>query len=245
MELREIYTKFCQIRSNALNGRDDCLRTIGKALCLCILLILLHNPCDAAGNVYKQGDTQPEIVAVKRQLQQKGYDVGTPDDFFSWRFAQAVKAYQRHEGLKTDGVIDGITYRRIMGRPFPVHKPASHAISVIDTAKRFIGVPYVFGGTTPRGFDCSGFVQYVFNQYGKKLPRTADIQFKQGKHVARNQLTPGDLVFFTTYEAGASHNGIYLGNGQFIHASSSRGVTINKLDDMYWKSRYFGARRIL
>ncbi|MDR3562576.1 MAG: C40 family peptidase [Negativicutes bacterium] len=117
--------------------------------------------------------------------------------------------------------------------------------AIVATALKYRGVPYKFGGTTSKGFDCSGFVWYVFDLNGVKLPRTADKQFETGKPVAQKDLQPGDVVFFTTYEKGASHCGIYAGNGNFIHASSSHGVTVTPLGDSYWKPRYLGARRLL
>lgn len=113
------------------------------------------------------------------------------------------------------------------------------------TAEKYKGVPYKFGGATPKGFDCSGFVMYVFDQHGIKLPRTADKQFEKGKFVTHKDLQAGDLVFFTTYEKGASHCGIYMGKNNFIHASSSRGVMISALSEKYWQDRYLGARRVL
>lgn len=116
---------------------------------------------------------------------------------------------------------------------------------LIQTAKQYIGVPYKFGGVTPQGFDCSGYVQFVFAKHGAQLPRTADVQYRTGKAIHRRQLIPGDLVFFTTYAPGASHNGIYIGKDQFIHASSSKGVMISRLDESYWKPRYLGARRVV
>lgn len=94
---------------------------------------------------------------------------------------------------------------------------------MVRTASRYKGVPYSFGGTTPRAFDCSGYVQYVFRQHKAQLPRTADLQFEKGLFVTQRQLKPGDLVFFSTYEPGASHVGIYAGNGLFWNATSSRG----------------------
>jgi cell wall-associated NlpC family hydrolase len=116
---------------------------------------------------------------------------------------------------------------------------------IANTASKYKGVPYIFGGASPKGFDCSGFIMYVFDQHNIKLPRTADKQFEKGKFVAQKDLKVGDLVFFTTYEKGASHCGIYMGKNNFIHASSSRGVMISALSEKYWKDRYVGARRVL
>jgi len=117
------------------------------------------------------------------------------------------------------------------------------AARLTKSAMRFLGVPYVFGGTTTAGFDCSGYVQHVFAMLGVHLPRTADAQYTVGHKVA--QVEPGDLVFFQTYTYGPSHVGIYLGHGRFVHSSSSHGVEVSELHDAYWSSRYLGAKRIL
>lgn len=114
-----------------------------------------------------------------------------------------------------------------------------------STAKQYIGVPYVWGGTTTRGFDCSGFTQRVFADLGYQLDRTTKAQYAQGKSVTKNNLQVGDLVFFNTSGRGISHVGIYKGNNQFIHASSSRGVVVSSLDERYWKTRYVGAKRVI
>lgn len=119
------------------------------------------------------------------------------------------------------------------------------ANAVLETGKKYIGVPYVFGGTTPRGFDCSGFLQYIFKENGILIPRLADEQYLLGKKAKTTELVAGDLVFFTTYEAGASHCGIYVGNGKFLHTSSSRGVRIDSLDNVYWAPRFYGAKKIV
>ena len=111
------------------------------------------------------------------------------------------------------------------------------------SALRFLGVPYVFGGTSTSGFDCSGYVQHVFAGLGIGLPRTADAQYDAGRPAVGGPRA-GDLVFFDTY-GGVSHVGIYLGNGQFVHASSSHGVMVSHLSDSYWAVRYVGARRML
>ena len=116
---------------------------------------------------------------------------------------------------------------------------------VVATGKKYIGVPYVFGGTTPKGFDCSGFIQYVFKELGYNIPRLADEQYKLGKAAKVSELEPGDLVFFSTYEPGASHCGIYVGDGNFMHASSSKGIRVDALSNEYWRPRFIGARKII
>ncbi len=119
-------------------------------------------------------------------------------------------------------------------------------LTVVDTAMQYIGVPYLWGGSTPAGFDCSGFTQYVFKQHGIQINRTTQTQYQNGVYVEKDALQPGDLVFFqNTYRPGISHVGIYIGNGRFIHASSSQGVTVTSMDNSYWATRYYGARRIL
>jgi cell wall-associated NlpC family hydrolase len=115
---------------------------------------------------------------------------------------------------------------------------------ITGTALRYLGVPYVWGGTSFGGVDCSGFVWAVFAKNGIDLPRTADAQFEEGRHVPTSDLRAGDLVFFQTYALGASHVGIYLGNGKFVHASSSDGVRVDQLAEDYYSSRYLGARRL-
>ena len=121
---------------------------------------------------------------------------------------------------------------------------AKQGEEIVALAKTFMGVPYVFGGTTPSGFDCSGFLQYVFKQYGINIPRLADEQYLLGKAVKTSQLSPGDLVFFSTYLPGASHCGFYVGDGKFLHTSSSKGVRIDSLDSEYWKPRFLGGKKI-
>ena len=120
----------------------------------------------------------------------------------------------------------------------------SDSNELVDHALSLKGVPYVFGGTSRTGFDCSGYSQYVFKGSGISLPRTASAQFKVGASVSRDQLKLGDLVFFTTYASGASHVGIYIGDDHFISASNS-GVSISDLGSGYYASRYLGARRVL
>ena len=115
----------------------------------------------------------------------------------------------------------------------------------VSYAYNYLGVPYVWGGTSPDGFDCSGFTKYVYKQMGITLNRTAAQQLKNGTSVT--SLQPGDLVFFNnTYatSAAASHVGIYIGNNQFIHAANG-GVKITSMDQEYYAARYIGARRVV
>jgi peptidoglycan DL-endopeptidase CwlO len=116
---------------------------------------------------------------------------------------------------------------------------------VSSTALSFRGAPYRNGGTDPEGFDCSGFVQYVYGQYGVTMPRDVRQQFGVGKDVQPGDLEPGDLVFFSTVAPGASHVGIAVGGDQFVHAPSTSGVVrVENLSAMYWSSRFVGAKRV-
>lgn len=124
--------------------------------------------------------------------------------------------------------------------------------NIIETGKRYIDLPYFWGGTTPYGFDCSGFVQTLFLMNGYKLPRDANQQFEEGEIVKeRRDLIKGDVVFFSTYAPGASHVGIFIGNGEYIHSAGRPGVAINSLNsgaENYREDldkKYIGARRII
>lgn len=111
-----------------------------------------------------------------------------------------------------------------------------------------IGSPYKGGGNTSKGFDCSGFTTYVFDKMGVDLPRTSTSQGKSGKKVAKADLIAGDLVFFDTSggnNGAISHVGIYIGDGKFAHASTSRGVVTDKLDSSYYEKRFVTARRVM
>lgn len=119
---------------------------------------------------------------------------------------------------------------------------SSHAFGrrVVGYAKKFLGVPYVYGGSTPRGFDCSGFVRYVYAHFGVALPHSSYAQFGDGHGVQRRSLRPGDLVFFDA----VGHVGIYIGNGRFIHAPhTGTRVSIEKFGGWY-SARFSGARRL-
>ena len=200
----------------------------------------------AFASVIRIGDQGSDVAEIQGQLASLGYDVAADGDFGP-ATAEAIKSFQSDRGLDADGLVGPSTYSALMGRSMPEVSRGSNYISrrVVASSMNYIGVPYVFGGTSPSGFDCSGYVRYVFASAGIYLPRTADAQYEVGMPISSSELVPGDLVFFSTYEYGPSHVGIYLGDGSFINASSSRGVAIDSLYSGYWGSCYIGARRVL
>jgi hypothetical protein len=145
-------------------------------------------------------------------------------------------------------------------RPFPSPDELSHHApapvpelapvpvepgGVVETALALRGAPYRNGGNDPSGFDCSGFVWYVFSRHGIGVPRTVAEQFRTGRSVREKDLQPGDLVFFETSGGPASHVGVVVGGDEFVHAPSSRGeVRVEHLGAPYWASRFVGARRL-
>ena len=140
-------------------------------------------------------------------------------------------------------------------RPQPFPRPAGAATprasavpapTLLDTALSVRGTPYRTGGSDPKGFDCSGFTQWVFAQHGTALPREVEEQFKVGRKIKDiDDLKPGDLVFFHTVARGASHVGIFVADDQFVHAPSSKGVVrVESINSSYWTTRFLGARRV-
>ena len=126
----------------------------------------------------------------------------------------------------------------------PAVSQVSNSVSsseIVSNALALKGTPYVYGGATPAGFDCSGFVQYVFNQSGKNISRSTLSQFAETKTVSAPQV--GDLVFFAnTYRAGISHVGIYIGNNQFVHSGGAK-AEVRSLDESYWKQHFHSFKR--
>ncbi|HEX6097461.1 MAG TPA: C40 family peptidase [Thermoanaerobaculia bacterium] len=130
---------------------------------------------------------------------------------------------------------------------FAEEAPQQQRPGMVERALSWLGVKYRFGGQDEnKGFDCAGLVRRVFSTMAVELPRTAAAQFRQGCIVQRDELQPGDLVFFrNTYKRGISHVGIYIGDGQFVHAASRRrAVTVDRLDSPYFEKRFAGGRRV-
>lgn len=199
-----------------------------------------------ADNSFQQGDQGTEIAEIQGQLIDLGYDVIADGDYGP-ATVDAIKQFQESQGINPDGLIGPATYEALLGRNMPDVSRGTTVMArrIVQSSMQYMGVPYVFGGTSPSGFDCSGYVRYVFAQAGIHLPRMADEQYYSTTPISTTNLRAGDLVFFSTYTYGPSHVGIYLGDNNFIHASSSYGVTISSLSGSYWTATYIGARRVL
>lgn len=124
------------------------------------------------------------------------------------------------------------------------HLVSANVSSMLSFANKFLGTPYVWGGTSTSGFDCSGFTQYVFHHAGVHINRTSEEQFASGVPVSKSNLKPGDLVFFSTYAPGATHVGIYIGNDIMIDCQDM-GVSTDNVFNSYWGPKYIGARQYI
>jgi cell wall-associated NlpC family hydrolase len=226
----------------------------------------------AGASSYTVGNKGDDVLLIQKQLNKLGYRVKT-DGVYSKDTASAVTKFQKSKKIEASGKVGGWTYYLLTGKRTLLEKDApktaksgikygnetsyshyskmkkfdEHDVigdKLVSSAYKYLGVPYVFGGNTPDGFDCSGFTKYVFSHNGIRLPRMADEQYLLGAKVSRRELVPGDLVFFTTYEPGVSHTGIYVGDDNFISATSSGGIRVDSLNSGYWSSRYVGAKRV-
>ncbi|USK67042.1 NlpC/P60 family protein [Peribacillus frigoritolerans] len=213
--------------------------------------LLLSNPLvsnAALGDrTLKSGMTHTDVKQLQENLKKKGYFNTDTTTYFGTITKSSVVKFQKSKGLKADGIVGPNTFKAL-GVKKQTAKPANvgstnKSTALVKEAKKYMNVPYVWGGSTPKGFDCSGYLKYVFEKSTDiTLPRTVSEIYKKGTKVSKPQV--GDLVFFETYKPGASHAGIYIGDNQFIHSSSS-GVGISSMDNSYWEKRYLGAKRML
>lgn len=223
------------------------MKTKGIVILLLIFSLLLSTPAQASlGDVLlKVGSTGADVMELQTKLNYVGLNVGKVDGIYGSMTKQGVINFQMAQSLVGDGIVGPITIKAL-NADYLLKQQPNKVDSIIATAKQYLGVRYQWGGSTPQtGFDCSGYVAYVFSQTGISLPRVSRDQYQVGTKVAFEDLKPGDLVFFSFSGDGVvSHVGIYLGDGQFINASSSKGVTVYVIGP-YWKSIYVGARRVL
>jgi cell wall-associated NlpC family hydrolase len=218
------------------------------------------------------GSTGASVSTLQAELSYVGINPGTIDGVFGTHTQQAVETFQTSKKLTVDGIVGPLTSAALnaaytaeqavvaaqhsaTATTVPPTTAAQQAAtsaakrvaltnSIIATAETYLGDPYLWGGTTAAGFDCSGFTQLVFAENGITIPRVSTDQFTVGTAVAFANMEPGDLIFFATETPGVvSHVGVYLGNNEFINDSTSLGVTIYPIGP-YWTSIFMGARRV-
>lgn len=210
------------------------------SLCLSIALCVAN----VAFATFERGDEGQEVLEIQKSLAALSYKIDL-DGQFGPGTEKVIKQFQKDRKLEVDGIVGPATYRALLNKEIPVSRGDNSIRRVIRRAYSCMGAPYVFGANGPYAFDCSSFVKHAFAAAGVSIPRMADEQYYYGRKVPVHNLRRGDIVFFTTYEPGASHCGIYLGDGKFIHAGSSTGVTVADVFGPYWGCRYYGACRIL
>lgn len=204
------------------------------------------------------GVSSPEVKALQRALTRAGDGVEATG-VVGPQTQMEIALFQHAHGLTVTGAITLWQVEQLTVTETPTevqaasNTPASLTLTVpqriVQDAMRFVGFRYIWGAAGPWAFDCSGLVQYVFQQVvGTVLPHDSQLQWRMGTAVATADLQPGDLVFFNTDGPGASHVGIYLGgvDRDFIDATNPRtGVMVNTLDSAYWADHYIGARNVL
>ncbi|AFM40766.1 cell wall-associated hydrolase, invasion-associated protein [Desulfosporosinus acidiphilus SJ4] len=231
-------------------------------------------PVVQAATLMKLGSRGNDVITLQKELNNLNYSVGTADGIFGSKTLSAVEAFQQNDHLQVDGIAGPITQDALEKAQSQSAQAtqATQAIQstaqatqaaqsaqatqtsntnpivsrIISEANSLLGTPYLWGGTTPKGFDCSGFTQYVYASQGIVLPRTSQEQGKTGTAVTYHDLKSGDLVFFSIAGNGTiDHVGIYLGNSQFISATTHKGVAVYPLTSSYWLNTFIGAQRVL
>jgi peptidoglycan endopeptidase LytF len=223
-------------------------KTLAKAaLCSTLLLSAASLPYSASKAhaqtvttvTLTQGMSGEQVYALQRNLKTLGFfTYPTITGYYGSITAQAVQNFQRAYSLAVDGIAGPITKSAIAR--------ALVKKSIVDDSYNYLRVPYSWGGTSPStGFDCSGFIYYMFTSHGVSMERTTSSElYAKGTYVSRSRLMPGDLVFFSI-NARADHVGIYIGDGKFISPLRSAGVYVQNLDNnSYWSPKYLGAKRI-
>ncbi len=211
-------------------------------------------PPDYPPGYLHKGDKGAAVRTLQGDLTRLGYSTGGVDGDFGAMTLQAVEAFQAAKGLPAHGLVGSLTWNALHEAlastgTAPLSNRGSispTAAAVVGIAMKYQGYPYLFGGNTPSGFDCSGLAQWVYAQVGISLPRTTFAQWDVGVRISYDELEPGDLVFFTTDGVFGNHVGIYLGNGEMIDAASpGQGVVVQSLNSAYYRQSYDGAVRVI
>jgi peptidoglycan hydrolase-like protein with peptidoglycan-binding domain len=217
---------------------------------LCLALVPVQMAFGASAAVLEKGMNGDQVLNLQKDLKKLGFFNEDPTGYFGDITYEAVLGFQKKYGLDQDGRAGVQTLGKIeklLGSKAS-SRGSTTRLSIVSYAKNFLGVNYVWGGTTPKGFDCSGFVKYVFKKFGVVLDRVSSSQATQGAKVKKTELQPGDLVFFDTNGGHnrINHVGMYIGSGNFIQASSDYSeVVISSLEDGFYANTYMTARRVL
>ncbi|WP_188208240.1 C40 family peptidase [Alkalibacillus aidingensis] len=184
------------------------------------------------------GAENEQVRSLQSNLNTLGYFNQQSTGYFGSVTEQSVKSFQRDYGLSATGVVDGNTQDQI--------KRALVKKKIVDDLDTYTGVPYVWGGSSPSGFDCSGYIHYMFNKHGVDMTRsTSGAYYNMGEKISRDNLQPGDLVYFAVNQPGViSHVGFYTGDNSFVSATSSKGIWEYSMDNSYWSQYYVGANRL-
>ncbi|ARU59666.1 hypothetical protein CBW65_00350 [Tumebacillus avium] len=195
-------------------------------------------PNTLTSGLLKQGYSGWAVRQLQTNLKTLGfYKYWKITGYYGTVTKQAVKNFQLAYSIRADGVVGPVTQREI-----------SHAIlkrKMIADTTHYTGIKYVWGAESPsQGFDCSGFVYYMFRKFGVNIPRTTSSGlYKYGRAINRWKMQPGDLVFFAVEGQHISHVGFYMGNNKFISATSSKGIWVYSMSNTYWGPHFVGARR--
>ncbi|WP_425060796.1 hypothetical protein SCACP_15460 [Sporomusa carbonis] len=223
-------------------------------ICAFSLILISPHPVSAAVQdmpLLKQGETGEAVYSLQTELKKYGFYQYGIDGKFGFYTKLAVIDFQQAVGIEADGVVGIGTWQALSNYAGNSEVSRSQLAQrtgqqIAGLAQEYLGVPYVWGGSSAAGFDCSGFTYYVYSRQGIFLPRVADDQYNFGRRIPLADIQPGDLVFYSTYAPGPSHVGIYVGNGQFIHASSGAGqVTLTAMSKPYYQARFLGAFRVV
>ena len=181
-------------------------------------------------------------------------DIDNCTTYFGSQTRQALVDFQKTYGLKVDGIAGAETIETLNNNKRKLKPSANRGSSrnsslgenIVSTAKKYIGTPYSYGTSSSKSFDCSGFTHYIYKKHDISVPRSSADQAGVGSEVSKKDLQTGDLVIFSnTYKSGPSHAGIYIGNGNFIHASSAGGgVMISNLNSGYYSNHFTFGRRV-
>lgn len=228
---------------------------------LFLFLFSFQSVFASTGSILKSGMRGDSVSELQQELKTLKFLDVEPTGYFGDITSSAVEEFQKSYGLTPDGIagpktrtmLDNLTGRNVTAVKATAMKAAvsrgeDSNPSIVDYAKRFLGVDYVWGGTSPSGFDCSGFVLYVFRKFGVELNRVSRDMAAQGSKVAKSELQPGDLVFFDTNGGHnrINHVGMYIGGGRFIQSSSEQsGVVISDITGGFYANTYMTARRVL